>query len=658
MITQKSVIQDSQKNQLMVRSSVSFNLQTYRENDDSVEFVLTTEEPADVWDWGTCDIVKETLVASGVKFPKNRQIPLLDSHNRDGIKNILGSVRDFRIEKDQVVGRLYFSKKKEAQEALQMIREGHLDSGSVGYIQTDSVWIEDGNTLIHEGRSYKGPLLLTRSWNLNEYSLVAIGADPNAKAREAVINNVTDSQLAVNEENSETKGENVMGEKENATKTIEQPAVNVAEVERKAVENERARVSAIRAVCEKHNCRDMVDTFINGDYTIEAVNAAVLDELAKRSVPVATAKPTLTIVAEEREKFIDAASDGLLLKAGLKIEKPAAGAEKFRNYSYENLARVVLQRHGNNNILGKLDTLSLVMRAGAQAYDDFSNILDSAVRKSVRKGYESAPQTWKLWAEKGSLDDLEPTMRTGLTDIPEPALYREGSEIEYTTIGDKGEQVQLGTYANKLVLTRRAILADDLSLFSKISQIIGRRCAQKAESLAYSVLTANANMSDNTALFHNTHSNLLSGGVLSRDTLAVAYAAMMKQTDDNGSKLALTPRFLIVSPDDANLAEVLCTAQNDVSSVVALGNTNFFKNHGLIPVVSPYLAQSDGFFLACDPADGSTVEVDFLDGIEGPTIEINDNDKDILSRSWRYYFDVSAKAIDFRGLNKTPYQSA
>lgn len=654
MITQKSVIQDSQKNQLMVRSSVSFNLQTYRENDDSVEFVLATEEPADVWDWGTCDIVKETLVASGVKFPKNRQIPLLDSHNRDGIKNILGSVRDFRIEKDQVVGRLYFSKKKEAQEALQMIREGHLDSGSVGYIQTDSVWIEDGNTLIHEGRSYKGPLLLTRSWNLNEYSLVAIGADPNAKAREAVINNVTDSQLAVNESNSETKGENVM---ENETKTIEQPAVNVAEVERKAVENERARVAHIRAVCEKHNCRDMIDTLISGGYSAEAANSAVLDELAKRSVPVAAAKSTITMVADAKDKFRAAAIDGILLRAGNTVENPAAGSEELRGYSIRELSREVLRQNGHNGMLSDEQALKLVFRAGSQAYDDFSHILDQSMNKAVMNGYKQASDTWKMFCTKGSLTNLEPAKRVDINDLPDFEQNPEGAELHNSILGDKGEQVQLISYGNTVSLTRRAILADDLGLFGRIARKIGYRAAMKAEALAYGVLTGNANMSDGVALFHASHNNLAgSGGALSKATLAAAFAAIQKQTDANGSKLAITPKFVLVGPDEAVEAEILTASTIDPSSTNTMGQTNFFKNKGLVAISSPFIdTTNNGFFLIADPSSCDTIEIDFLNGKETPTIEVIDNDGDILSRKWRYYFDIGAKALDFRGMYKTAH---
>lgn len=636
---------------------------TIDEANRSVECVLASGNPVNTYIPGMGN-VDEILNAEGAEHSDS--IPLLNCHDRWDLDKVLGSVRDFKIENNTLIGRLYFADTEEGKKAFELIRQGHLTTGSVGYEHIETVWIPEGQKGMAGGKEYDGPVLLTSRWKLDEFSLTPVPADPNAIVRGKNDNNtVVDENISIKElEIMPNKIENVLENNAQNTGVVEAAHVDNSEiVERakkdaaaEACKREKARISAINEVCEKFGCKELATRAIREDLTIEQTNKLVLEELATRSKAASSAS-SIQITADERDKFINAASDGLLLRAGLKVENPAAGAEEFRGFGYETLARKVLQRSGNTQVLGKLDTLGLVMRAGAQGYDDFANILDDGVKKAVRIGYKNAPSTWKLWAQKGSLDDLEPTKRTGLTDIPAPALYTEGSEIEYTTIGDEGEQVKLDTYANKLVLTRRAILADNMNLFSQIAQIIGRRCAQKAESLAYGVLTANANMSDNTALFHASHGNLLSGGVLSKDTLAAAYAAMIKQTDANGTKLGLIPRYLIVSPDDAQLAEVLCTAQNDVSSVFTLGNTNFFKNHGLIAISSPFLEQSGGFFLACDPADGATVEVDFLDGREGPTIEISDNDRDILSRSWKYWFDVGAKAVDFRGLNKTPYSA-
>lgn len=634
---------------------------TINEADLSVEFVLSSGNPVESYAEGI-GFCEEVILAEGSIHSDS--IPLLNCHDRFSLDKVLGSVRDFKAENGQLIGRLYFADTEEGRKAFGLVKEGHLTTGSVGYMRKKCTWIPENTESVFNGRTYNGPLLVTNKWELDEFSLVPIPADPNAVVR-GKNDNLTVVEGNIN--NKEHNMPNKIQIEENAQTaetTVENVPVDNSEVVERAKKDaaaeacrlERVRISSINEVCSKFGCMEIATRAINEGLTSEQTNKLVLEELATRSKPASVAK-SIVITADERDKFIDAATDGLLLRAGLEVEKPAAGAEDFREYGYENIARAVLHRHGDTRIHGKMDTLNLVMRAGAMGYDDFSNILDNGVRKAVRIGYKNAPSTWRLWASKGSLDDLEPFKRSGLTDIPEPELYHEGEQIKYTTIGDEGETVKLDTYANKLVLTRRAILADNMNLFSSISQIIGRRCAQKVEALAYGVLTANANMSDGKSIFHADHKNLLSGGVLSKETLSLAVASMMKQTDKNGSKLSLMPRYLIVSPDDAQLANILCTSQNDVSSVFTMGDTNYFKNIGLVAVPSPFIEKSDGFFLVCDPADGASVEVDFLNGIEGPTIEIENNANDILSRSWKYFHDVGAKAIDFRGMNKTPYSA-
>ena len=71
--------------------------QSFREADDSVEFTLSTEQPALIFDFARFELVNEIIVSDGVIIPDNKQIPLIDSHDRGTVKNILGSVRDFKI---------------------------------------------------------------------------------------------------------------------------------------------------------------------------------------------------------------------------------------------------------------------------------------------------------------------------------------------------------------------------------------------------------------------------------------------------------------------------------------------------------------------------------------------------------------------------------
>ena len=652
------------KNQKLILTRAKYQPKTIREEDKSVEFVLATDNPALMYREGL-GYVDESLIADGA-LVESDSVPLLNCHDRYSVDRILGSVREIKAEGEKLTGRLYFAETEEGKKAFDLVKSGHLSTGSVGYYRIKSIWIPENEKIENKGKTYNGPLLLTTEWGLDEFSLVPVPADKDATVREK-----NDNGFNVIEENTKEidimptktieEQKQVQTEAENKTETVvnngEELARAKQEASAEACKRERERILAINDLCNKFDCKELATRAINENMTIEQVNKLVLDELCKRSVPLSNAKSNVTVVADEKDKFINAVTDGLLMRAGIAIEKTAAGAEDFRGFGFVNIAQAVLQRNGNNRIHSNHDTLELVMRAGSQSYSDFNNILDGAVRKTVMAGYKQAPQTWRLWASKGTLENLEPTKRVGLNDIPDLKLNREGEEINHTVIGDKGEQVKLDTYGNMITLTRRAILADDLSLFNKISVRIGARCAQKVEAMAYGVLTGNANMSDNKAIFHADHHNLLNGTVLSKEKLALAFAAMQKQTDENGSKLNIMPKYLIVSPDDAVLAETLTTSITDVSSVFTTGNTNFFRNRNLVAISTAFISQSDGFFLVADPSECDTVEVDFLGGKEAPTIEMLENNKDILSRSWRYYFDIGAKALDFRGMNKTPYNA-
>lgn len=650
------------ENKQIMLTRAKYQSATIREDDKSVEFVLSTDNPALMYKEGL-GYVEESLMPGGAVF-SNDSIPLLDCHDRYSIDKVLGSVREFRVENDKLIGRLYFADTEEGNKAFDLVRNGHLTSGSVGYYRIDSVWIPENESTLFNGRSYAGPLLLTKKWGLDEFSLVPIPADKDATVRGKNDNgfNVIDenNKKELTKMSKEKQNEQVQTAQTEETKTETVVVDNGETLERAKQEaciRERERITAINNICSKFSCNELATRAINENMSIEQVNSLVLDELGKRSVPLSKAKSNITFVADEKEKFIRAVSDGLLLKAGLSVENAAAGAEDFRGYSLINVAQAILQRNGDGRIRGNAETLDIIMRAGSQSYDDFSYILDTGVNKAVMVGYRQAPTTWRTWAKKGSLDNLEPSTRVGISDIPAPQLNKEGSEIKRAIIGDKGEQVQLATYANEIKLTRRAILADNLSLFNDIATGIGARCAQLVESMAYGVLKANGNMSDGQAVFSAAHSNLMEGGVLSKDTLKLAFAAMQKQQDFNGTVLNLIPRYLICSADDALMAEVLTTSINDVSSNPTLGNTNFFRNRGLTAIGTAFIAQSDGYFLIADPAYGATVEIDFLGGKESPTIMVKDNADNVLGRSWTYYFDVGAKAIDFRTMNKTPYSA-
>jgi len=620
---------------LATRANIAVNPSTFREADNSVEFILATEEPAMVWDWQRFEVVKEIITSDGVVLPKNRQIPLVDSHDRSTIENILGSVRDIKQENNQVIGRLYFAATESAQRALAMVRDGHIDSGSVGYEQQDSAWIPDGESLVNNGRSFSGPVLLTKKWALKEFSLVAIGADPNAKAREEI---VTISREAVDQIDKEKISMNPII-------TPEQPTtVDVEAIKREALQAEQLRASKIMELCSRHACTDMAAEMVRTGVNVEVAQDKILDAIAARTVALSTARPSdISIGKEAGEKFRDAASDAIIMRSGMRVAKPADGAEQMRGLSFTDIARECLNLKGEQT--SRMSKETLLQRA--LAVSDFPSILANVSNKAVMIGYQAAPQTWRAWAKMGTLPDFKAAQRVQLDDAPDMVATPDGGEIQQGVIGDKGESISLVNYARKLVITRQALINDDMGVFNTIFRAFGYRAANLIEATAYGILINNALMADGFALFSTDHTNLAgTAAVVSSTSVNLREIDMMNQTAPQGTKLSIMPQFLIVGPKNKIAASILCNSASNSDATLNSGVINPFGD--LTPIVSAHMGQK--WVLSANPNQIDTVEVAFLNGKDTPTLYQNENVGDILGRTFVGYIDIGAAALEFRGL--------
>jgi len=638
---------------LATRANIAVNPVTYREDDDSVEFTLATEEPARVWDWQRFEAVTEVIQAAGVNLPKNKQIPLINSHDRSNIDNILGSVRDIRVEGESVIGRLYFSKDETAQRALNKIREGHLDSGSVGYEQAESVWVPEGENTVINGKTYAGPMLITKSWNLKEFSLVAIGADPNAKAREEIIETVSISREAVEQIDKESET------MEKITNPVEQPqTVDIEAIKREALQIEQTRAAKITELCTRHGCPEMAADFIRTSASIESVQEKILDAIAARTVSLSTARPAdISIGKEASEKFRDAATDAIIMRSGLRVAAPADGAQQMRGMALVDVARAALESKSiSTRFMGKQEIIERALSTS-----DFPNILANVANKSTMIGYGTGRATWRMWAKAGMLPDFKASKRVRLSDAPEMTENRAGEEIEQGIISDVGEELTLKTYARKLVITRQALINDDAGLFNRIFAAFGNRAANQIEAAAYAVLTGNPTMSDTGKLFNTTavttaggHANQASSGALvSSTTVNAGMIAMGAQVGEKGTVLSLQPRFIVGGFNNKMPSEILT---NSTQQTDATYNVDFnpFKGQ-LVSITSGHITTKKWFLIA-DPSEIDTVEVAFLDGRDTPTLYQVDNQGDILGRAFVGYIDYAAKALEWRGMYYNPGQ--
>lgn len=626
----------------VTRAQILYTPQSFREADDSVEFTLSTEQPALIFDFARWCLVNEIIMSDGVIIPDNKQIPLIDSHDRGTVKNILGSVRDFKIGDGKVVGRLYFSKSKDAQDALLKVREGHLDSGSVGYRQEETVYIPEGESFVKNGKEYKGELYLTTKWALQEFSLVAIGADPGAKAR--------NENVQVSESAARDAAEKITEEKSMPTNDIKERAEGTVTTENQAkdgIKEVTIRSAKISELCAKHGCADKAAEFIRSGASVEQVQDAILDTIQARTVPLSTAS-RIEVGTEDVEKKRAAAVDGIILRSGIKLSKSADGAKDYSTLSFENIARNCLRASNvDTSYLGREEIIKRALSTS-----DFPNILANVASKSVIKGYEAGQQTYRIWAKTGMLPDFKTASRVALGDAPEMLLNESGEEVQQGVIGDRGESITLKTYARKLVITRKALINDDAGLFNRIFFAFGQRAANQIEAAAYGVLIDNEALADGTALFHSDHDNLegTSKGIVDSSKLSVAMAAIGNQKSDGGMALSLMGRYILGGFENLVAASILCNSTTDAS---ASSNADFnpYKNMGLVPVISGHIPGKK-WFLVADNID--TVEVAFLNGKDTPTIEAIDNDGSVLGRTYLAYIDYAAKALDYRGMFCNP----
>lgn len=151
------------------------------EEERSIEILLSTENPVPTPDFERREMVPEVLLTEGVVLPGNRQVPLLDSHDRKSTGAQLGSIRKLAKASEGVTGRAMFSSVSDKE--WTKVREGHVTDVSAGYQVLERTYVPKGKTQIVSGRNYSGPVSVVTKWKLREGSITPIGADEQAKMR-------------------------------------------------------------------------------------------------------------------------------------------------------------------------------------------------------------------------------------------------------------------------------------------------------------------------------------------------------------------------------------------------------------------------------------------------------------------------------------------
>ena len=429
---------------------------------------------------------------------------------------------------------------------------------------------------------------------------------------------------------------------------------------------ERQRSTEITALCRKFDVSDEdMSKYINEGTSVDAVRAAILDGMMKKSAPLSQGG-SAEVTADAQDKFCRAAGDALVMRSGISVEKPADGARELMGMSLRDLAIECLANEGQNG-LNRRSNDELFQMMQRQFYNPtaaFPSILDNAINKAYVEGHKTVAVTFDQWTKKGTLKDFKTADNNYLAGPAGEFLeVPEGGELKHDVFEDKHRPTRkLKTYGRQFTLTRQAFINDDIDLVTRIPAKYAASARKTINKQVYEILVKNPAVYDGTALFSQAHGNLVTTGTgITQASMQAMIMALQGQLDEFGDACIIRPATIIVP---SGMAFDIYTLFNS-PTINTEGNTQavnpLYRYANQIQVIEdPTINVLCGgygkampWFLLGSKDDTDFIEVDYLNGQEIPTIRRMET-AGTLGFVWDIYLDWGISVMDYRGAIKNP----
>lgn len=354
--------------------------------------------------------------------------------------------------------------------------------------------------------------------------------------------------------------------------------------------------------------------------------------------------------------FVQAASDALAIRAGVKVGKAHPGARDVQGMSMSEIMQACVRRSGRGGGFGERSGGGLVR--AALSTSDFPEILENTLGKALRTGFETEPATFNAWTRKVTVPDFKPQSRPILGSAPDLLRVLEGAEYTFGALDeDKAVPYSVGKFGRLVRLTWEAMINDDLGAFMRMTQALGQAAARAEGDAIYATFGENSGagptMQDAIALFHASHGNLATTATsIDAAALGSARVLLRRQTAVGGGVLNLTPRFLLVAPEHEQAAEtLLATAARSMSQ----GSDNALVPAWLAKLELVVEARLDAaaVYLLTGPDSVDTFERAWLESDDGPIVTEEDGFTDD-AKTFKVRHVFGGRWLDWRGAVKVP----
>lgn len=271
---------------------------------------------------------------------------------------------------------------------------------------------------------------------------------------------------------------------------------------------------------------------LENDTTVTAAQAGqrILAQLGRGVEPIAGgARPQLP--GENRmTEFKAAATDVLLMRAGIKVPEPHPAARDIQRMGIVAMAESILSLNGAD----LRDRSSAGVIQAAFSTDDFPALLGNTANKALALGYETAPVGHTLFTGERDVRDFKANTLINLSEAPALDDVVELGEYKSGAMLDSSTTFQLVTSGKIIEISRQALINDDLGALTSIPAAMGMAARRMEADKVFAMLAGSPLMRDGVPLFHAGHGNLSAGAALSLNSLGLARAAMRKQKGTAG----------------------------------------------------------------------------------------------------------------------------
>ena len=643
----------------LVHRSMTFDDKSIDESARTAKIKWTTGASVLRRNWTTnpvyeeLDMTREAINLSSL----NDNAPLLMDHNSASVRNIVGVIEpgSAYISDKNGYATVRFGTDKDCDLIFQKVKEGLISKVSVGYS------IEKTQRVRAKNKEDFDTILVTK-WTPKEVSVCVFPADPGAGFRslEEEKFELKEDLIPLENETDKRNDNEIKNDKSNQERNLVMNNVQVTvpkinEMETRMdkssspsvediVKRERERISEISKMVRLASLDDSFSSeLIDGGIALEQARTLVFQKMEEAHKETRY-KPAVTggNPVESIEKRNDAIANAILNRYDSRLSGSLdESSRRFRNSSLVEIARYVT---GANQFESTTEVISRALSTS-----DFPKLLENITGKTLRAAYAQAPKTYDPLVRKITVPDFKEIKRVQIGDVSKFQEKAENGQYKAGKFGEASESYSIKESGLMIQISRQTLINDDLGAMLRLPSMIARSAADFESETVWGEITKNAVMGDGINVFDAAHNNVakVPAGI-NIQSIAAAKSAMRLQRGINGSRLNITPYYLIVSSAmEVNALQFMhaTTPNNDQS-------TNPFKS-SLTVIVEPRLddVNPNAWYLAADLGQIDLIEMAYLQGQEGLFVDqMYDFDTDGMRMKARLDFGV--KIIDHRGFFK------